>query len=127
MIIEIHHVPGRLRAKIAGLKGNTRKAVALKDHFSCLPGVLEADARISTGSLVIYYASDTIHPDQLLRSLNALGHDIAVNTNTAEASHGGLVERIAETVAPMLVEAALSQLVGGPAATVFMAFTRRAT
>lgn len=52
--IEIAHaeVPGRLRLRIAGLRGNAEGAARLACFLGALPEIAAAEARAATGSLI---------------------------------------------------------------------------
>jgi Heavy metal associated domain 2 len=50
-----HTVPGRLRVKLPGLKGSPRQAERLEATVRQLPGVSEATANPTTGSLLVLF------------------------------------------------------------------------
>ena len=57
-----HHVPGRLRLRLAPLKGDERAALRACSVARAIPGVLDAEANRATGSLVIHYAPERLAP-----------------------------------------------------------------
>lgn len=50
-----HHVAGRLRLKIADIRGSAERALALQQHVGRLTGVIDAKAHQTAGSLTIRY------------------------------------------------------------------------
>lgn len=50
-----HHVAGRVRLRIADIRGSAERARALEQHIAGLPGVLEAKAQPTAASLTIRY------------------------------------------------------------------------
>jgi copper chaperone CopZ len=55
MIHHVHHVPGRLRIRIPGLKRNLEEARILTKALSRVSGVQSVEANLLTGSLLVHY------------------------------------------------------------------------
>jgi len=107
----IHHTPGRLRVRSAGLKRNSSAADRLREALENLPGVNKVDVSTVTGSVTLIYDSGVIDGDSLKGHLRAHGHlhgaphglpAIAAPRDVAAGVGAG--ERIARTVATMLLE-----------------------
>lgn len=64
-----HHVPGRLRVRIPGLKGNTRFAGKVEESLRSCSGVEDLTINSVTGSVVIRYDSGATHSHRILLHL----------------------------------------------------------
>ncbi|MFZ2447756.1 MAG: HMA2 domain-containing protein [Syntrophobacteraceae bacterium] len=51
----LHHVPGRIRIKIPGIKGNPIHARELEEKLKVIPGVRLVSVNSLTGSVLAYY------------------------------------------------------------------------
>jgi hypothetical protein len=51
----VHHVPGRLRVRVAELKNCAPKAAALESELAAISGITRVECRIVTGSVIVYY------------------------------------------------------------------------
>jgi Heavy metal associated domain 2 len=58
MIQLVHDVPGRLRFRVASLKGDHRRAATLRHQVRALGGVTMASFNAVTGSLLVHYETD---------------------------------------------------------------------
>lgn len=65
----VHHVPGRLRIKIAKLKHQKNQAEKIRDIFSGIYGIDNVSVNTLTGSIVIYYDSAVFSLEQILNIL----------------------------------------------------------
>jgi hypothetical protein len=64
----VHALPGRVRLKVAGIKGNPALARRVQQQLAQVPGIKEAAAQAATGSLLIYYdLAQLCSPDSLER------------------------------------------------------------
>jgi hypothetical protein len=72
MIHYIHHVPGRLRAKIPALRGSDANAQRVKAHLGYVEGVQAIEANTLTGSVTLRYDVARIAGDALLAELRSL-------------------------------------------------------
>ncbi|NMC75336.1 MAG: cation transporter [Geobacteraceae bacterium] len=68
-----HHVPGRLRVRIPGLKGNTRLAAKVEESLRTCSGVEDISINPVTGSVVIRYNRDATHSRNILLYLTEKG------------------------------------------------------
>lgn len=51
----VHHLPGRLRIRVAAIKGNTTRARGLESILQAKEGVATVEANPLTGSVLIHY------------------------------------------------------------------------
>jgi len=78
MICFVHHVPGRLRVKIAGLKHQERQAEKIRNLFRGLYGIDKISVNTLTGSVVLYHDPSVFSTDQLL---NILKYNNVIHSN----------------------------------------------
>jgi hypothetical protein len=74
----VHHVPGRVRFKIAGLKHQEHQAKKIRNLFSGLYGISKISINTLTGSIVLHYDSSLFSVDQLL---NILKYNNVIDSN----------------------------------------------
>lgn len=55
MTHHVHHVPGRLRIRIPGLKRNSEEARVLTKALSGVSGIRSVETNLLTGSLLVHY------------------------------------------------------------------------
>jgi hypothetical protein len=53
-----HQVPGRIRMKVSGAKGNPEQLEEIKQTFSLIPGIEKVDVNQDTGSIILRYDPD---------------------------------------------------------------------
>lgn len=102
----MHHVPGRLRLRIARLKGNGHSAQVARDVAASVPGVYDATANPLTGSLIVRYDHRRIALEDLWAALHAQG----IVGKHLPADHGAAPAWSA--AADQLAEKLMSQLLG---------------
>ncbi len=68
-MLYLHHVPGRLRLRLAALKGNDLAAARACATARAIPGVVDARTNGATGSLVIHYAPHRLATAELWAAL----------------------------------------------------------
>jgi hypothetical protein len=68
----VHHVPGRLRVKAAGVRDGRRAAEAVA-RVRALEGTREVALNPRSGSLVVLYDSARLAPETILDALKAAG------------------------------------------------------
>jgi hypothetical protein len=78
----VHHVPGRLRIKIARLKHQEHRAEKIRNLFCGLYGIDKVSVNTLTGSVVLYYDPSVFSRDQLL---NILKYNNVIESNQAIA------------------------------------------
>jgi hypothetical protein len=116
MVAYLHHVPGRLRLKIASLKGDPDAAAAAQRDLSAVPGIITATANPVTGSLTIHYCEREIDADRLWGILRHLGlvDDNALQSfsdrrHPADPLFAALAPRVLKVLATTTLEWAVSQ------------------
>ncbi|HEY1215796.1 MAG TPA: hypothetical protein VGE93_19370 [Bryobacteraceae bacterium] len=70
MPAHFHHVPGRLRVHVPGVKGSIGNAQAIERSLSNLNGVSRVETRTLTGSVVVHYDVAALDASALFASLN---------------------------------------------------------
>lgn len=106
----IHHLPGRLRVKSPHLKRNARNADHARNHLGGMDGVLNTEANLVTGSLLITYDVNRVGAETLLRSLQELGHVQDPNPAAgSQISSHNPVQRLTDSVVNKLVETAIER------------------
>ena len=73
----VHHVPGRLRIKIAKIKHQKNQAEKIRDIFSGIYGIDNVSVNILTGSIVIYYDPSVFSIEKIL---NILRHNRVIDS-----------------------------------------------
>jgi hypothetical protein len=68
----LHHVPGRLRVRAAGVKGEARRAT-LRNWLLSLAGVKSVEISPVTGSVLIHYRIGVTDGDRLVSALRERG------------------------------------------------------
>jgi hypothetical protein len=68
-MLYLHHVPGRLRLRLAALKGDGSAAARACAMAQAIPGVVDARANDMTGSLVVSYAPHHLTAAELWAAL----------------------------------------------------------
>ena len=51
----VHAMPGRVRLKVARVKGNPALARQAQEKLAKVPGIRQVEAKAGTGSLLIHY------------------------------------------------------------------------
>jgi len=104
----VHHVPGRLRARVPDLKGCPARALALRSTLTAIHGVTQVEFRPLTGSVIVYYQDGVADIDAVSR---LLGCDRTVPARAAQLIHSQQVIALArihsESLAAKIVRAAL--------------------
>ena len=91
----IHHVPGRLRLKTAGLRRPECQA-QLNKVLEELPGIISHNYNARIGSVVIHYQTSQISADDLLYHLKKAGclSSLIASSATASMAGGALIQRV---------------------------------
>lgn len=74
MILQLHHVPGRLRVSLSMLKRNEPAARPLRARLRALAGVRSVSVNPLTGSVIVHYDRDEFDPAALWATLHRLGY-----------------------------------------------------
>jgi copper chaperone CopZ len=67
----VQQIPGRLRFRAAGLKGDAGASVQAKDRLAQIAGVKAVKANASTGSLLVEYDPAAVSPGRIIDALSA--------------------------------------------------------
>ena len=70
MPAHFHHIPGRLRVHVPGVKGSIGNAQAIERSLSNFKGVSRVETRTLTGSVVIHYDAAALDASELFAALN---------------------------------------------------------
>lgn len=62
----VHHIPGRVRVHIAGIKGDPEACKSIGDMALSIPGIQRIQTNVLTGSIVVHYDRHHPHIDQCL-------------------------------------------------------------
>lgn len=73
----IHHVPGRLRVRTAVVKGNEKRATAVKALLQSTEGVRAVAVNPLTGSVTIHYDEKITNSSAVLDVLNREGYPVS--------------------------------------------------
>ena len=71
--MHLHHVPGRLRLSLAGLKRNASGAAALRQALHAIPGITSTSTSTPIGSVTIFYESGHLEMEQVWMALREEG------------------------------------------------------
>ena len=105
----VHHVPGRLRVRAAGVKGGARP-IALKEWLQSLEGVETVEVNPVTGSVLIHYRVGATDGDRLLAMMRVRGwiSERPAQTSTPRRS---MERELADVVMRQVAEIALERCV----------------
>ncbi|MEO5336523.1 MAG: heavy-metal-associated domain-containing protein [Magnetospirillum sp. WYHS-4] len=70
----VHHVPGRLRVRLASVKRNERRARRVSALLEELPGVESVEISTVTGSVTVVYDQAETDASHLFQALRREGH-----------------------------------------------------
>ena len=56
----VHALPGRVRLKVAKVRGNPALARQAQEKLAQVPGIKQVEAKANTGSLLIHYDLDQL-------------------------------------------------------------------
>ncbi|MDQ6665502.1 MAG: hypothetical protein M3Z23_14060 [Acidobacteriota bacterium] len=112
----IHHLPGRLRVRVPGLKGNPAGAAKIVERLTALDGVMGAQANPVTGSVLIRYDTTIANGSECLNllSLPSLAKIESSRTRVLGGKMAGAVtwylvekalERVIERSVPLMLAA----------------------
>jgi hypothetical protein len=74
MVHYLHHVPGRLRVRLAMLKHNQPAVTRLRTELLAIAGVESASINSVTGSVIIHYNRECFELETFWSTLRQLGH-----------------------------------------------------
>ncbi len=67
----VHALPGRVRLKVARLRGNPALARQAQEKLAQVPGIKRVEAKADTGSLLVHYDLDDLFSTASLEMLSA--------------------------------------------------------
>lgn len=106
----VHDVPGRLRFRVASLKGDHRRAATLRHQVRALGGVTMASFNTVTGSLVIHYKTAQGAKESIIDGLNALAQG-AIEVTPLQRPCPDLADIVSDMIVERLVERAIQMAV----------------
>lgn len=108
----IHALEGRLRIKVAEVKGRVETAWEVEGRLRTLDGVNEASANPRTGNVLVLYDPARTNQHELVDALRSWGYlrDDLVGSTEARGKVGISRETLANTLVRSSVEFALQQL-----------------
>ena len=109
----LHAISGRIRIKIAGVRGAAEEARRLEDQLAVHTGVQLVRANPITGNVLIHYDPDATREREIIRALRRLGWLRRVQGNRAvvdTAQPGELASLCAEKALTVGLEMFLLRL-----------------
>lgn len=105
----VHHVPGRLRVKTAGLKKNEAQAARIQLVLEEAQGVLSHEVNTITGSILVNYDVNATDSDTIMALLKNEGYvdpeaSVQRSANPARNSNNKLAGSIGKAVFGVVVE-----------------------
>lgn len=112
----IHTLEGRLRIKVPEIKGSPVRAGELEKQVSWQSGIDYIKANPTTGNVLIYYDSQKIEQENILRTLQESGYLQSLNFRSLDGSGSkytttSIMENLVASVAQSIMEVALTRLV----------------
>ncbi len=98
----IHHLPGRLRLRLAALKRNPPVASRVRGALASLPGITGIRLGLLTGSALILYDPRQISAGQVIAALAAA--DFAIPSTPAPAFGEALGRALVALAVDVLME-----------------------
>jgi copper chaperone CopZ len=111
-----HTLKGRLRIKVAELKGLSRKALEVEGQLRKIDGINHVRANPTTGNVLVLYDPAKIEQYEVLGALQRLGYlrenrGIETAARSQSRAYEGLGEAMAETLVRATMELAVQRLV----------------
>jgi copper chaperone CopZ len=112
----LHALDGRLRIKVAAVKGSSRKAQEIERQLQMYDGITQVTANPTTGSVLIHYDSQCVEQNSILEALRTLGYlpdsdKRQVTVRNAATDQEGFGQELVHTVVRSTMEFALQRLV----------------
>ena len=104
----IHDTPGRLRIRIAAVRGNTSLGNQIEDLLTNIWGITGVSVRTTTGSIIIKYDPQILNANRILNFLADHGHIEMTSLSAIYPSLQTAVYRATE----VLIKEALSLAAG---------------
>jgi copper chaperone CopZ len=110
----LHALDGRLRIKVAAVKGSLQKAREIEHQLQTYDGITQVTANPTTGSVLIHYDSRRVEQNRILETLRILGylpdHRRQVTPQNVPTQEG-FGQELVHTVVRSTMEFALQRLV----------------
>jgi hypothetical protein len=108
----IHALEGRLRIKVAEVKGNAESAWIVESRLSIIAGIDQVTANPRTGNVLVLYDPARLTQGELVETLQGWGYlqDETLQPGTHRGSVGIGRESLANTLVRSSVEFALQRL-----------------
>jgi copper chaperone CopZ len=114
-----HTVPGRLRVRIAGLKGCDEAARSLEILLRSIPGTTYVHASPLTGSVLVKFDERALSHDDIVGALEDLGYLPEISERCEELAPNRLHD-IGFTIGVGIARAALKQALRRSAASIIL-------
>ncbi|MBY6242488.1 HMA2 domain-containing protein [Methylosinus sp. Sm6] len=112
MVLHLHHVPGRLRVRLARLKGHARAIVPLHSELLAIAGVRSASISSHSGSVTIFYDRASFETEALWSTLRRLGYlDAEPQSAAAPPSRSFATNSMASVATGAIAEAVAGEVV----------------
>lgn len=106
----IHALEGRVRLKLAEIKGNSHKARRLEAYLTGVNGVETVSANPMTGSVLIFYQPHILSQKEIIRSLVRGGNLGSAPPPESGSAFPGTFRELGGRLALAMVEAVLTGL-----------------
>jgi hypothetical protein len=112
----LHALEGRLRVKVAAVKGSPQKASEVEQRLYRSDGIIQVTANPITGSVLILYDSQRLSQEAILSHLRTLGcfveqPKVPTTPKKEEQDQPGFGQELMQTVVRSTMEFALQRLV----------------
>ncbi len=109
----LHRLDGRLRIKIAGVRGLPERAAILERQFAGLTGLHTVSANPTTGNVLICYDPERLRERDVLQALRRLGWHRPANPARPSSFHvhgDGTAHRVMDKMVTAVLEICLLRL-----------------
>ena len=112
----IHALDGRLRVRVPEIKGSPVRAGELEKQVKWHPGIDYIKANPTTGNVLVYYDSEKIGQEHILKAMQESGYlqfsnSQALNVAESNEAKTSIMENLVASVAQSIMEVALTRLV----------------
>jgi copper chaperone CopZ len=112
----IHALDGRLRVRVPEIKGSPVRAGELEKQVKWQPGIDYIKANPTTGNVLVYYDSEKIGQERILKAMQESGYlqfsnSQALNVAESNEAKTSIMENLVASVAQSIMEVALTRLV----------------
>ena len=118
----IHHTPGRLRVKIAAVRGNPALGNRIKQLLADTWGIAGVCVRPTTGSIIIRYDSQILDANRILNFLAEHGHIEITNLSASPRTLRTAFHRLSEVIIKEALSLAAIKVFHGSYASILTKF-----